>query len=135
MTKFIIPPIAETIENRKRKYNDLIQKAEDINQKAQLSLQQYEKMLATARLEANAQIKVAEEELSILLSQNEQEKKQELEQKMNMQEAILSAQREKMLKQVDNLSSDLAYMIVQKLKLPSITPADINEASQKSEVQ
>ena len=43
MDKVIIPKITSTMDERKRKYDELIIKAEKINKKAKASLQKYEK--------------------------------------------------------------------------------------------
>ena len=134
MDKFVIPKISETIEERKRKYNDFIQKAEDINQKAQASLQQYEDMLAAAKAEANEQIQATEKELSSFISQKENEIKQELNEKMTEQKAKITEEREKMLQQTDRLSSELAYIVIKKMQLSSITRADINDSITRGEM-
>ena len=41
MDKFIVPKLRDTIEERKRKYEDLILKADKINKKALESLKKY----------------------------------------------------------------------------------------------
>lgn len=131
MDKLIIPKIAEMIEARKRKYNDFIQKAEDINKKAQISLQQYEETLAAARAEANKQIAENEKELKEIISQKEDEIKKELEQKMAEYEDKLADEKAKILKKVDDMSVSIAFIAAKQLNLPSITREDIDKIAGK----
>lgn len=131
MDKLIIPRIAEMIEFRKRKYDDFIQKAEEINKKAQTSLQQYEKTLAAARAEASSQIAKNEKELRELISQKESEIKNDLAQKMTEHENKLAREKEKLLKKIDKMSINVALVATKQLNLPSITRADIDEVANK----
>ena len=131
MDRMIIPKIAEMIEARKRKYNDFIQKAEDINKKAQMSLQQYEETLAAARADANKQIEQNEKELKELITQKEDEIRKELELKMDDYEKKLVDERAKILKKIDNMSVDVALVAIKQLHLPTITREDIDKIAGK----
>jgi F-type H+-transporting ATPase subunit b len=133
MDKFLIPKIAEMVEARKRKYNDFILKAEEINKKAQESLAQYENTLSAARAEANAQIAKNEADLKELITQKETELKKELSAKMAEHEERLAAERKNILKKIDELSAKTAYIAVQQLDLPVITRKDIDELVKRGE--
>ena len=133
MDKFLIPKIAEMVEVRKRKYNDFILKAEEINKKAQESLEQYENTLSAARAEATKQIAENEKELKELITQRESELRQELSLKMAEHEAKLASEKENILKKIDELSVKVAYAAVQQLDLPSITHSDISKLVKKGE--
>lgn len=133
MDKFLIPKIAEMVEARKRKYNDFILKAEEINKKAQESLAQYENTLSAARAEANAQIAKNEADLKELITQKENELKKELSAKMAVHEERLAAERKNILKKIDELSAKTAYIAVQQLDLPVITRKDIDELAKRGE--
>lgn len=133
MDKFLIPKIAEMVEVRKRKYNDFILKAEEINKKAQESLEQYENTLSAARAEAKTQIAKNEAKLKELIAQKEAELKRELSVKMAEHEAKLATERENILKKIDELSVKAAYVAVQQLDLPEITRKDIDELVKRGE--
>ena len=131
MDKFLIPKISEMVEARKRKYNDFILRAEEINKKAQESLAQYEDTLSAAHSEAAKQIAENERELKELISQKEEKFMEELSFKMTEYEAKLKADKEDILKKTDELSLNLAHIAVQQLNLPSITRADIEKLVKK----
>ena len=79
MDHIIIPKISETIEARKRKYDDYIMKAEEINKKALATLERYEETLTAAKLQATEQIKANEEDLQKMIEKREEEiKKREV---------------------------------------------------------
>lgn len=131
MDKFLIPKIAEMVEVRKRKYNDFILKAEEINRKAKESLEQYENTLSAARAEAAVQIAENEKELKELIIQKETELKEELSIKMAEHEAKFASEKEHILKKIDDLSVKVAYAAVQQLELSSITRSDIDKLVKK----
>ena len=90
MDKIIIPRISETIEARKRKYNDFILKAEEINKKALSTLNKYEETLAAAKADAARQISENEAELKAFIAGQEAEMTKRLKQKVAENEEKLS---------------------------------------------
>ena len=133
MDKFLIPRIAEMVEARKRKYNDFILKAEEINKKAQESLMQYENALSAARAAAAEQIAQNEAELKELIEQKEAELKQELSLKMAEHKAKLASEKEDILEKIDELSVKVVFTAVQQLNLSAITHSDIDKLVKKGE--
>ena len=81
MDRFIIPGIAETIDARKRKYDDYLLKAERVNKKALASLRRYEETLAAAKAEAASQIKKNEDELKNMIAEREEDINRQLKEK------------------------------------------------------
>ena len=67
MDHVIIPKISDTIEARKRKYDDYIIKAEEINKKALATLERYESTLAAAKSKASEQINLLQMPKNTLL--------------------------------------------------------------------
>lgn len=133
MARFIIPGIAETVEARRRKYNDYILKAEEVNEKALFALKRYESTLAAAKAKAAEQIARNEKELRDILAQKEEEINLELKQKIAENEERLAKERAETLEKIESLSQNTAYMILQGLNLDFITRADIEEITTKGE--
>ena len=148
MDKFLIPKIAEMVEARKRKYNDFILKAEEINKKAQESLAQYENTLSAARADAAKQIAENEAELKDIIAQKEVDAENKYVEALleavsknvevdipeeMVNEETLAAERKNILKKIDELSAKTAYIAVQQLDLPVITRKDIDELTKRGE--
>ena len=70
MDRFIVPKIRDSIEERKRKYDEIILKAEQFNQKAKKSLAKYEDKIAAAKINMSEQIQKHEEELRKIIKEN-----------------------------------------------------------------
>ena len=71
MSFFITPKIADIQEQRKRKINDYLQKAEKLNKKAQESLEKYNSTLQKAKHNAQKEIENAQAVLQNYLKETE----------------------------------------------------------------
>jgi len=134
MAKVIVPKISETIETRKRKLDDFILKAEEINQKALTALNRYETTLAAAKATAMTEIAQNEQELKKIIMEKEEEITKQLKQKIAESEASLNKEKKTILKQMNILSQDMAYEILQKLDIKSITREDIETVMQEKKI-
>ena len=105
MDYVLIPKISETIEARKRKYDDFIMKAEEINKKALATLERYETTLAAAKLKASEQIKSNEDALKIMIEEREDEINQQLKTKIAEHEEKLIADKAATLSKIEELSA------------------------------
>lgn len=125
MAKFIIPKIAETVEARKRKYNDFILKADEFNKKALASLNRYEETLAAAKAKAAEQISLEEKTLKEYIAQRQEEINQQLDQKIKENETRLIKERAETMKDIEAMAKNAASVILTQL---SIVPVqDISE--------
>lgn len=132
MDKLIVPKIAETIEARKRKYDDFIIKAEEINAKALASLKNYEEALTAAKANAAVQIKKTEEELKTFISDKEEEINKRLRTQISEQEARLAEEKAATMQKVEEMSESLVYTILEQLEIKSIkSPAALKNAYKK----
>lgn len=129
MDKFLIPKTSEMIEARKRKYDDFILKAEEINQKALNALNRYEETLAVAKANAKEQIDQNERELKAVVTEKQAEVTRELQQKMAQQSEILAKEKSELMEKVDELSKNVTYTILQQLKLDMISKTDIDKVA------
>ena len=133
MAKLIVPKIAEMVELRKRKCSDYILKAEEINKKALLVLQQYEQTLAVAKANAAEQINQNEQELKSFIEAKENEINERLRKKIEENEEMLEKEKENTLKKIDVLALNTAYLISQKLELQSVCNVLSEKISSKGE--
>lgn len=133
MDRVIIPRISETIEARKRKYNEFILKAEEINKKALSVLNKYEETLAAAKANAALQISQNEAELKIFVEKEEADINKRLKQKVAENEEKLFHEKEETLKKIEELSQTAAYAVLQQLNIKSVTPDDIKKSSLERE--
>ena len=133
MDHIIIPKISETIEARKRKYDDFIMKAEEINKKALATLERYEETLAAAKIKATEQIKANEEELRKMIEEREDEINQQLKSKIAEHEEKLVKDKAVTMSKIEELSEIAAAAIIKQLDLKTITEADIKQISKQKE--
>ncbi len=129
MDKFIIPRIADTIEARKRKYDDFIMKAEEVNKKALDALRRYEETLAAAKVGADEQIQRNEAELKQIVAGKEEEINAQLKKKIAESEEKLRIEKGETMQKIKELSETAAFEIVRQLDLSAITMDDIRKAS------
>ncbi len=133
MDKIIIPRISETIEARKRKYNDFILKAEEINKKALSTLNKYEETLAAAKADAARQISENEAELKAFIAGQEAEMTKRLKQKVAENEEKLFHEKEETLKKIEELSQTAAITVLRQLGIKNVTPSNIQKSSSTKE--
>lgn len=133
MAKVVIPRISETIEARKRKYDDYVRKAEEINAKALEAINRYDKMLAVAKADATEQILKNENELKQVIAEKENEINEQLKKKVAEQEALLEKEKQNVLTKINALSQETAYEILQKIDIMAISRADLENISKEEE--
>lgn len=133
MDRIIVPQTKEMIEARKRKYDDLILKADEINKKALASLKSYDERLSAAKLKAIEQINKNEQELKDLIAKKEHEIDEKMRQKIAESERKLAIEKEEVFNKIVDISEITAYSIIKKLELNTITLDDIRSISIKEE--
>lgn len=115
MAWVIIPKIEEVMEQRRRKIDDFVQKAEKINKQALQSLNKYEKALQKAKNEADLLL----EQNKIALQESVSKKHTELEDMLNKKiadtEYMLAKERLETLAAINDVSNKLASEILAKL--------------------
>lgn len=117
MAWFIIPKIEEVMEQRRRKIDDYVQKAEKINKQALQSLAKYEKALQKAKNEADNSL----EQSKIALEKSVADKHAELESLLNKKiadtEYMLAKERQETIAAINDVSNKLALNILNKLNI------------------
>lgn len=129
---FITPKITDVLEQRKRKIDDYIRKAEKLNQQAKTSLEKYEQALNEAKIKASADIAASQKESAAFLAAEERMLNERLNKQIADSEFKLATEKKETLQQIESLSQNLAFEIVQKLGFTQISKEDIaNAAAQK----
>lgn len=129
---FITPKIADVLEQRKRKIDDYIRKAEKLNQQAKASLEKYEQTLNEAKAKAAADIAANQKESAAFLAEEERLLNERLNKQIADSEFKLAKEKKETMQQIQNLSQNLAFDIVQKLGFAEITENDVDAvAAQK----
>ena len=126
---FITPKIADVLEQRKRKIDDYIRKAEKLNQQAKASLEKYEQTLNEAKAKAAADIAANQKESAAFLAEEERLLNERLNKQIADSEFKLAKEKKETMQQIQNLSQNLAFDIVQKLGFAQITENDVEAVS------
>lgn len=124
MSWFIIPRIEDIMEQRRRKIDGYIQKAEKINQQALQSLDKYEKALKKAKKKANTRIAQNKEDLVKTVSEKYVEIEDILNRKIADNEYMLAKQRQETLDAVEQISQQLADDILIKFGIKKISASN-----------
>ena len=122
------------IEERKRKIDDYVQKAEKLNTQAKNALINYNDALAKAAESAEKQMSEGKTELKNFLAASESELTAKLNKQIADNELSLAADKKETLQQIEQIAEDLAYAVVQKLGFSQISKKDIAQMKQKDEV-
>ena len=121
MAWFIIPKIEDILEQRRRKIDDYIQKAEKINKQALASLEKYEKALKKAKLEAESIIATNKVSIEKSIADRHLEIEEILNKKIADTEFMLAKERQETFEAIDAICLKTAKHILNKL--------DINDVS------
>ncbi len=132
MDRFIVPRIADMVEARKRKYDDYILKAEQMNKKALASLQHYEDAIAAAKTNATEQIKQSENELKVMIAEKEKAINLELKKTITANEAKLDRDKAESIAKIEEISKIVAQSLALRLGL-DISAADIDKVSSEED--
>ncbi len=123
---FVIPKIADITEQRKRKIDEYIQKADALNKQAKESLEKYHAVLMQAEQTSQAEMQKGKDELNRYLHNAEADLSQRLNKKIADNEFTLAKEKKDTLQQIETIAVDLAYEIVQKLGFSQISKEDVS---------
>ena len=129
LSVFVTPKITDILEQRKRKMDDYIRKAEKLNQQAKLSLEKYEKALNDAKIKANENILANQKESAAFLAEEHRLLNERLNKQIAESEFKLAKEKQETLQQIEILSQNLAFDLVQKLGFTQISKEDIEKST------
>lgn len=128
MAWVIIPKIEEVMEQRRRKIDDFVQKAEKINKQALISLEKYEKALKKAKENAQTAIDENKKELEQVIATRHLEIEELLNKKIADTEFMLAKERRETLVAIDEVSVNVAEQILNKLGIENVDTAVLNKS-------
>ena len=131
LSAFVTPKLADVIEQRKRKINDYVQKADELNLRAQKSLDKYNKTLVAAQNEARQKLDAGRNELKNKLDAKTQKMAADINQKIADSELTLAKEKKETLQQIEVISQDLAYAVLQKIGFTEISRQNIAQIAQE----
>ncbi|MBQ7303440.1 MAG: hypothetical protein IJW75_00785 [Alphaproteobacteria bacterium] len=128
MAWVIIPKIEEVMEQRRRKIDDFVQKAEKINKQALISLEKYEKALKKAKENAQTAIDENKKELEQVIATRHLEIEELLNKKIADTEFMLAKERRETFVAIDEVSVNVAEQILNKLGIENVDTAVLNKS-------
>lgn len=134
LSTFIVPKLADVVEQRKRKIDEYVQKAEALNAQAQKSLEKYNETISFAEQQAEEDRNKGKEELKAYLQKTEADMAVNLNKKIADNEFMLATEKSNTLQQIEVIAQDLAYQIVQKLGFANIRRQDIAALTHKDKI-
>lgn len=131
LATFVTPKLSDIIEQRKRKIDEYIQKADKLNLQAKDSLNKYNAAFEQAKQQAEQELTQGKTELKAYLNNAEGQLVAKLNQKIADNEFMLAKEKKDTLLQIETIAQDLAFSIVQKLGFSNIKKQEIIEISQR----
>lgn len=125
MSKFIIPKISDIRQQRDSKIDGCIQKAEELQEKTEAAIHRYESALAETSKKATLSLQTTKDELNKLIVQKQTELDKKLKKQIELGEKEISENKEAALKEIKNLSTELAVNILEKLNITNIKKSEI----------
>ena len=131
LSLFIMPKLAYIKEQRKRKINEYLFKAEALKTQAQQAIDTYNKIIGDAQSAAEDSLTRGTAELTAHLQETAEAMRKKISQKMARQEAELAEEKANTEQQIEFVAQNLALNIVHKLGFSGINQADIAKISTK----
>ncbi len=128
MSKFIIPKTAEMINLRKAKIDGYLQKAAELKEKVEETLDKYNKALQKATEEANQSLQKTQQELDASIERKQADLSAELNRQIAEGEKKIALGKAKAQQQIDEMSASLALDVLKKLGFDNFKAKDINAA-------
>lgn len=135
MSKFIIPKIADVLEQRQRKIDGYLTKAHQIKIQAEETLKKYQDALSEANQHATQALSKTQIELNSMIEKKQNELNAQLQKMLQEGEIEIAKSQKEAINKVKAVSEDLALDIVKKIGLKDISSADIKAAIKTIEVE
>lgn len=128
MSKFIVPKIADILEQRQRKIDGYLNKAHTIRLEAEESLKKYQEALAEATRNANEALEKTQAEINSYMQNKQDELAAKLQKKIAAGETEINKSKDEAMAKVKEMSEELAEAVVAKIGLSSISAKELKEA-------
>ncbi|MDD4557214.1 MAG: hypothetical protein PHE89_07855 [Alphaproteobacteria bacterium] len=128
ISAFATPKISGILKERQKLIDGYILKAEEMKKKAESALENYNKAMEHAKLDADNKINNALKELNDFVRNKEREVHKELADKVAQAQEEVKKNKEKALKEANTASTKLALDIIKKIGIQDITESDIKKS-------
>ena len=128
MSKFIIPKTAEMIDLRKAKIDSDLEKADEIKQHVEETLQKYNNALQEASAKANVSLQRTKEELNETISRRQAELYARLKADIEAGEKKIDASKAQAMVKVEENAAVLAVEVLKKLGFGGVKVKDAANA-------
>ncbi len=128
MSRFIIPKTAEMINLRKEKIDGDLEKAAQLKQKVEQTLDKYHQALKDANAKANISLQKTKDELNETISRRQAELSARLKAEIEEGEKKIAASKDKALQKAEEASAELAVVVLNKLGFGGVKAKDAARA-------
>ena len=128
MSKFIIPKTAEMINLRKEKIDGDLQKAAEIKQQVEATIEKYNEALRKANSKANISLQKTRDELNETITRRQSDISAKLNAEIEAGEERIASSKVKALQKIEEVSAELAVDVLEKLGFSGIKVKDAKNA-------
>lgn len=124
MSKFIIPKTAEMINLRKEKIDGDLQKAAEIKQQVEATIEKYNEALRKANSKASISLQKTRDELNETISRRQSDISAKLSAEIEAGEEKIALSKARALQKIEEVSAELAVDVLNKLGFSGIKVKD-----------
>ena len=125
MSKIFIPKISDILEQRQRKIDDYLVKANQLKEQAEESLKKYQDALAKATAEANLSIEATRKEMNEYIAKKQNDLNNKLAVRLEEGEAKINEAHKKAVNDVKNMAQNLSLDIAAKIGIDNLEAEDV----------
>lgn len=131
MSKFIIPKTAEMINLRKEKIDGDLEKAAEIKRKVEKMVEKYNEALKNANAKAGISLQKTKDELNETITRRQEDLSAKVSAEIEVGEQKIASSKEKALQKIEEVSTELAVDVLEKLGFSGIKIKDAKNALAK----
>ncbi len=127
MSKIFIPKISDILEQRQRKIDDYLVKANQLKEQAEESLKKYQEALAKATAEANLSIESTRKEMNEYIAKKQNDLSDKLSKRLEEGENKINEAHKKAVNDVKNMAQNLALDVAAKIGVEHLAADDVKD--------
>ena len=131
MSKFIVPKIADILEQRHRQIDGNLGQAEKLKEQAEAAMLKYQKAIDRATAQAGQSLHQAQEDMKQFMEERNNEISKKLGEQISKGEKQIAHVKEQALKEMQDNVKGLSKVILDKVGVSGISAKDIDEAIKK----
>ena len=131
MANFIVPKIADIINQRQRKIDDFLNAAGEFKHTAEETIQKYERALEKSNAKAAEAVRKAEEKLQQKIDEQSEENRKQLQALKDENAQKIAENKKDTMAKIEEISILLATQITAKMGLNEISAEDFTQVAQQ----